>query len=95
MDGFPDGHVTDYATAVDAASNDSCVGGGGFRVPVSGPRIFADRHPGARRRIARRPDALASPIPDVVPVTSATLPSDPEPQWDLPWQLPTCLSRSV
>jgi hypothetical protein len=39
--------------------------------------------------------ALASPIPDVAPVTSATLPSDPEPQWDLPWLLPTYLSRPV
>jgi hypothetical protein len=39
--------------------------------------------------------ARASPIPDVAPVTSATLPSDPEPQWDLPWLLPTYLSRPV
>ena len=39
-------------------SNDSRLGGGGFRSPISGPRLYADRHPGARRRIAHRPDRV-------------------------------------
>jgi hypothetical protein len=39
-------------------SNDSRLGGGGFRSPISFPRLYADRHPGARRRIAHRPVAF-------------------------------------
>ena len=47
MDGFPDGHVTDYGKAVDAPLNGPGVGAGGFRFPIFDPRLFADRYPGA------------------------------------------------
>jgi hypothetical protein len=55
MYGFPDGHVTDYEKTVDAPLTRLA---GGFRFPISGPRLYTDRHPVARRRTARRPDRV-------------------------------------
>jgi hypothetical protein len=56
--GFPDGHVTDYEKAVDAPLTILAWVEAGFGLLFLALAFTPIGHPGARRRIARRPDRV-------------------------------------